>query len=560
MSRVDPRLLRSRTARRTVAAVAVCGLLQGICAIAGAALLAGIIANVFEARAALGQLTAPLVAFSAIVGARAALVWLAEGIGHRGAAGVISEMRIKGLRATLAQGPMVLGAQRSGETTANLTSGLDGLDAYFAGFIPQVVVGAALPLLAIAYVLTLDWVSALILATTVPLIPLFMALIGRLAAGRTRRRWRTFQLLGGHFLDIVQGLPTLRVFGRGAEQVERIREVSARFRRETMATLRIAFLSALVLELLASLGVALLAVTIGVRLVQGGLSLQTGLTVLILAPEVFLPMRAMGASFHASMSGLEAARHVLDIGSEPTEVAERARPAPGLAASVIRVQQLTLGHHAGIPILHDVDFWVRPGERVLLRGPSGAGKTSLLAALLGLVEPRAGRITAAGVDLQDVDLETWRAQVAWLPQAPRLFSGSILDNLMLGAPGATRDACREMLLAVGGSFADDLPGGLDSPVGDRGAVLSGGQRQRIALARTLLRDAPVVILDEPVAHLDRADREAIAAALPTLLGGRTAIIAAHDEGLFPWVERVVRLGEKVPPETAPAPTVPVGVV
>ena len=542
MSRVDPRLLRGGTARRTVAVVAICGLLQGACVIAGAILLAGIISDVFQAGAALDRVAAPLAGFAAVVALRAGLVWLAEGIGHHGAAGIISELRIDGLRRTLARGPVVLSGRRSGEAVAALTTGLDALDDYFAGFLPQLVVGATMPLIATMYVVSIDWISAAILAVTLPLIPLFMVIIGRLADHRTRRRWRTFQLLGGHFLDVVQGLPTLRVFGRGPEQVERIREVSARFRRETMATLRIAFLSALVLELLASLGVALLAVTIGVRLVGGGLGLRAGLTVLILAPEVYMPLRAMGASFHASMSGLEAARGVLDSGDAQRRPEAHQRATPGLGVMSVNVEALTFGHHAGVPTLSGVDFRVGPGERVLLQGRSGAGKTTLLAALLGLVEPQQGRIMVAGVDLRDIDLDAWRDHVAWLPQAPRLFSGTILDNLRLGAPDAGQDVCLEMLLAVGGGFVEQLPQRLDSLVGDRGAVLSGGQRQRIALARTLLRDAPIVILDEPVAHLDRADRMAIGSALPELLGPRTAIIASHDDGIFPWADQVVIIG------------------
>ena len=542
MKRFDRRLLAGRTARRGIAAVACLGALQVVAIIAAAALLARIISGVFAEHLSPGALRGPLVLFGVAVAGRAGLIWLSEGFGHYVAAGLIVELRERCLRTLLRLGPSRLAEHRTGELATLLGSGLDRLDAYFARFVPQTIVAVVLPLTAMVFVATVDWVSAIILLVTVPLIPLFMVIIGWVAQRRTARRWDAFQQLGGHFLDVLQGLPTLRIFGRGAAQVERIRTMSRALRRITMGTLRIAFLSSFALELFASLGVALLAVTVAMRLVNGTIDLRSGLTVLILAPEVYLPLRTLAGSFHGSLEGMEAAARLLDL-SEAAEVSRLAVAFDALPpAPAIEVRHVSFAHTARVPVVRDLNCRVGPGERLVVCGPSGAGKSTLLALLLGLSTPDAGSVLigeAGAAELSDAA----RTQVfTWLPQRVHLFSGSIADNVRLGAPDASDTDVERALREVGASFVATLPNGIDALVGERGATLSGGQRQRIALARTLLRTCPIVLLDEPVAHLDAASRAAVAAAIGVATRGRSVVIAAHTPELFPWADRAIDLG------------------
>ena len=553
MSRFDRRLLASAAARRGVAAVALFGVLQVGAVIAAAALLAAIITGVFQQHQPLGALRLQLALFGVAVLARAALIFLAEGAGHRVATGLISGLRMRSLRALMLAGPLSLARHRTGELTTLLGSGIDRLDAYFARFVPQTIVAVVLPMAAIIYVGTVDWISAIILLATVPLIPLFMVLIGWMAERSTRQRWETFQLLGGHFLDVLQGLPTLRLFGRGPAQTERIRAMSRALRTTTMATLRIAFLSSFALELLASLGVALLAVTIAVRLIGGSLDLRSGLTVLILAPEVYLPLRLLAGSFHGSMEGLEAARRLFAIvdGLDGADARVGAQPpVAATTAPAIDLAAVTFAHAERAPLLEAYDLHINAGERVLVRGASGAGKTTLLSLMLGLLRPSSGRVLVDGRDVTTISADERGALFGWLPQRPHLFSGTIADNVRLGRPDASDEDVRHMLQRVGATFVHDLPGGIAAPVAERGATLSGGQRQRLALARTLLRLSPIVLLDEPLAHLDAASRAAVSAAIEETTRGRTVIVAAHAADLFPWVDRVITLGQ--PPEPSAA--------
>jgi ATP-binding cassette subfamily C protein CydCD len=539
--RFDRRLLAGPSARRGVLIAAACGVAQCVCVIAGAVALATLITGVFQVHQSLAGSAPALLVFAAAVLIRAALIWFGEASGHSGAASAIAALRRRALQSLVARGPVALGATRSGETAVQLTAGLDGLDHYYARFLPQVVVAVAVPLVAIAYVLTIDWVSAVILIVTLPLIPLFTALIGRVAEDSTRKRWQTFQMLGGHFLDVLQGLPTLRLFGRGRAQVARLREISERLRSTTMATLRIAFISSFTLELLASIGVALLAVTIAVRLVDGTLDLRSGLTVLILAPEVYLPLRNLGAAFHGSMEGVNAAGAILD--SIDWTGGEAIGDALHVDRPGVVLEHIGFAHVGRTSGLADVSTVIAAGERVVLRGPSGSGKTTLLALILGLVHPDRGSVRIGGIDVAGTHPLAWRDVVAWLPQHPHLFAGTIADNVRLGRPDASESEVRQILATVGATFVDVLPQGVDTPVGERGLTLSGGQRQRIALARTLLRDCPIVLLDEPLAHLDIASRELVAAVLEERTRGRTVIIAAHELENVGWAARSIDLAE-----------------
>jgi len=360
-------------------------------------------------------------------------------------------------------------------------------------------------------------------------------LVGLQTRARTQRQWQLLARLGGHFLDVVQGLPTLKLFGRDQAQADVIREVTGEYRSATMATLRIAFLSALVLELSAALATALVAVEIGLRLLAGHVSYQTALLVLLLTPEAYLPLRAVGAQFHASMEGVTAAGRVCDILGEPLPARLSSVPPvpPDLRHATIQLNAVSLAYDTRQrAALDHVSCSIRPGDRIVLTGPSGAGKSSLLALLLRFTAPTEGRITVGpdAVDLAHLDLAAWRRQIAWVPQRPHLFEGTVASNIALGQPDATAaDIARAAAAAGAAEFIAALPGGYAAPLGERGSRLSAGQRQRIALARAFLRDAPLLLLDEPVAHLDPITARQIMDVIERLMAGRTVLLVTHRQ-------------------------------
>jgi ATP-binding cassette subfamily C protein CydD len=442
------------------------------------------------------------------------------------------------------RGPAWLSGQRAGEIATLAGRGLDALDAYFTGYLPQLILAVTVPLAVLARLTFADWSSALIIAVTLPLIPIFGALIGWQTQAATRRQWRRLALLGGHFLDMVAGLPTLRVFGRAQAQVEVVRRMADGHRVATMRTLRIAFLSALVLELIATVSVALVAVPVGLRLLAGGITLQTALLVLLLAPEAYLPLRAAGARFHASMEGLTALDAAFALTPGPPTPSQSARPGPvdrPAVTEVVRLEAVTVAYER-TTALREVSLAIRPGERVAFIGPSGAGKSTLLGLVLGFAEPTAGRVLVGDLDLSSMDIEAWRREIAWVPQRPHLFSATLAANIALGAPDASGDAIAAAVRAAGlDEVVAGLPEGLDTTLGERGHGLSSGERQRVALARAFLRDAPIVLLDEPTAGLDTASEAAVLAATRRLLAGRTAVLVAHRPALLAEADRIVRV-------------------
>jgi ATP-binding cassette subfamily C protein CydD len=389
----------------------------------------------------------------------------------------------------------------------------------------------------LARVAAADWISAVVIAVTLPLIPVFAVLVGLHTKARTQRQWRLLAALGGHFLDVVEGLPTLKLFGRAKAQAQVIGEVSEAHRKATMGTLRVAFLSALVLELAAALATALVAVEVGLRLLSGHLGYQTALLVLLLTPEAYLPLRAVGAQFHASMEGATAAARACDIldTAVPGPATARPRPGPGrpaqvdLRASIIKLNEACVAYpDRGELALAGVSLEIGPGERITVTGASGAGKSTLLALLLRFAEPAGGTIEAGGTPLAQLDLAAWRAQIAWVPQRPHLFAGTVADNIALGLPRASQAAIGRAAARAGAAeFIEALPRGYATPLGDRATRLSAGQRQRIALARAFIRDAPLLLLDEPAAHLDAITTAGILAAVEASPALRTVVLVSH---------------------------------
>jgi ATP-binding cassette subfamily C protein CydCD len=550
------RLTRSSRAARThLVATSGLGLLATALIVAQATLLAHVIAGVFLGGESLGDVTPQLLWLAAISLARGLVDAGFETSGRIGAARVMAELRSRLARHLLLARPGALQGERSGELATAAVQGVDALEAYFARYLPQAVLAALAPLVILAWTVPRDWEAAAILVVTAPLIPVFMVLIGRLAERTTRRRWRRLARLGAQFLDLVRGLETLRANGRAAAQTKAIAAAGESYRRETMATLRIGFLSALVLELLAMIGVALVAAAVGIQLAEGSLGLTAGLTVLILAPEVYMPLRRLGAQFHASADGMAAAERIFEVLDEPAAIAvpERPLPAPDPALAGLELSGVRFAYPGRDEVLRGVDLTIAPGETVALVGPSGGGKSTLLSLLLRLADPSAGTVTCGETDLRAIDPAAWRQRIAWVPQRPTIFSGSIEENVRLAAPDADPERVAAAVREAGLSeLVGSLPEGLQTPVGDGGRRLSAGQSQRVALARAFLRDAPLLLLDEPTANLDEETERGIADAVERLAEGRTALIVAHRPELTRRADRVVELRDGAPQEAPPA--------
>ncbi|MDC2957439.1 thiol reductant ABC exporter subunit CydD [Streptomyces gilvifuscus] len=546
MKPIDPRLLRyARATRLFMVAVVGLGAVGAALVIAQAMLIAETVVGAFQHGLSVGELRTPLLLLVAVAGGRALISWLTELAAHRASAAVKSELRGRLLERAVALGPGWLSGQRTGSLVALATRGVDALDDYFSRYLPQLGLAIVVPVAVLARIVTEDWVSAAIIVGTLPLIPVFMMLIGWATQSRMDRQWRLLSRLSGHFLDVVAGLPTLKVFGRAKAQAESIKRITGEYRQATMRTLRIAFISSFALELLSTLSVALVAVTIGMRLVHGDMDLYIGLVILVLAPEAYLPLRQVGAQYHAAAEGLAAAEEIFAVLETPL-------PAPGTAAvpaGRIAFEGLTVRYPGRAEnAVSDVSFAVEPGETVALVGPSGAGKSTLLHVLLGFVPVTEGRVRVGGVDLADADLGQWRSQIAWVPQRPHLFAGTIAENVRLARPEADDAAVRRALGDAGAlPFVDALPDGADTVLGEDGAGLSAGQRQRLALARAFLADRPVLLLDEPTAALDGATEAEVVEAVRRLAVGRTVLLVVHRPALLGVAGRVVRLEEPVVP-------------
>jgi ATP-binding cassette, subfamily C, bacterial CydCD len=538
------------------------GVLSALLIVSQAWLLADVVAGAFRHGKDLAQLRTPLSMLLCVVVARAAVAWGAELAASRSSARAKSQLRRALLERVAELGADSSREERTGALAVLATRGVDALDGWFSLYLPQLFLAVIVPVVVLAVVIFEDWISAAIVAFTIPLIPLFMALVGATTRERMDRQLRALERLGGHFLDVVAGLPTLKVFGRAKAQTAAIREVTERYRRTALSTLRVTFLSSLILELVATVSVALVAVAIGLRLMAGHLDLRTALFVLVLAPEAYLPLRQLGANYHASAEGVAAAEQVFAVLERPpvargtsadvpdlhgtsADMPDRgARPdVPDPAVADLVVEGLRVAYPGrSAPALDGVSLTVQAGEVLALAGPSGCGKSTLLGVLLGLVAPQGGSVRVGGCDLAELDPDAWRARLAWVPQRPHLFAASIAENVRLGHPGASTE---EVFAAVSAAGLDgvvaDLPQGLETELGERGAGLSAGERQRVALARAFLRDAPLLLLDEPTAALDGRTEREVLEAVRRLSRGRTVVLVAHRPALLALADRVLSL-------------------
>lgn len=530
---LDRRLWREVwRARGPLSAAIGAGLLAALLLVAQAYLLSQVISRVFLGGATLTE-TAPLLRmFGAVAIGRALMLGGAELAGHILADRVKAALREQFLAHLIALGPTYARDERSGELAHTATEGIEALHAYVSEYLPQLALAVLVPLAMLAVVFPLDLLSGVVLLLTAPMIPLLMILIGKAANWQSRRQWTQLSRMSAHFLDVLQGLPTLKIFGRSREQAATIAAVSEQFREATMSVLRVAFLSAFVLEMLATISTAIIAVQVGLRLLYGHMVFDEALFVLILAPEYYLPLRQLGARFHAGVSGVTAAARVFAVlETEPadcvsTPLVAAALPVPPFAVHFADVHYAYDGGDR--PALNGLTLSIPAGQTVALVGPSGAGKSTVAHLLLRFIAPTAGRITVNGHDLCDLPPDIWRAQIAWVPQLPYLFDATVADNIRLGRPDAPLDAVIHAAQQAGADeFIRALPLGYDTRIGERGARLSGGQAQRLALARAFLLDAPLVILDEATANLDTATETSILAAMQTLRQGRTALVIAH---------------------------------
>lgn len=534
---VDPRLVRHARATKTFLGLSVLiGVAKAVLVIGQAALLAAIITRATLYDGGLGAIGHLMFFLILVVLARAALSWASEVVAHRTSAAVKSSLRMDLLDHVVRLGARWLTGSRGGELATLATRGVDALDSYFARYLPQLALAALVPLAICVELIATDLSTGLIVLLTVPLIPVLMVLLGSFAGKRAEKQWATLQSMAHHFLDTLSGLGTLAAFGRSRSQIETIRRMSETQRKAGQSALRLGFLSAFVLEMVATISIAVVAIVIGLRVLDGTLDLETALLVMILAPEAYRPVRQMATDFHESAEGLGAAERVFAVLDE-TPPRSGGKAAPDDPRSLpVRLEEVTVhGKERAQPILHRVSLQLTPGRFTGIVAPSGAGKSTVFSLLLGLLRPDSGRILVGGTDLADIDPAAWRAQVGWLGQEPVLFAGTVAENIALGKPDAPMSAIQNVAYGA----AVDVP--LEMEIGERGQGLSAGQRRRVALARALLINPALLLLDEPTESVDPETEAAVFDALRHGLSGRTVVVVTHRPALLQLCHHVVRL-------------------
>ena len=532
-----------RTARVSLGLTVAIGLLAAAATIVQLVALSEVVDRVFLEGTDLIEVRGPLLLLLGASVLRAALLWGREATGQRGAVRVKSELRRRLCAHVLQLGPSYTREERTGEL-ATATEGIEKLDAYVGRYLPQVFLSVLVPLMIAGYILPRDLSSAVLLLVTAPVIPVLMVLVGSYAEEHTRRQWRALSRMGASFLDAMQGLTTLKVFGRSADEGEKVAATSDEFRKRTMKVLRYAFLSGFVLEFMTAAAIGLVAVTLGVRVISGNMPFEVAFLVLLLTPEFYKPLRELGIHRHAGMEGSAAAERIFEILSTPPRVL-RGSGASNLASDEISLELSGVSYtYPGSEeaALREISLVLPAGTRTALVGRSGSGKSTLVNLLMRFVDPETGTIHANGVEITELPADAWRANLALVPQRPHLFHGSVLDNIRLARPEASREEVeRAAELAGAAAFIGRLSNGYGTGIGERGARLSGGEAQRIAIARAFLKDAPVLVMDEPTSGLDPESERLIRTAIERLADGRTVLMVAHRLNTVYGADRIAVL-------------------
>lgn len=535
-------LFRHSKYARGVVLLAILLAVMGVGAtIAQLVFLSKVVNSVFLAHATLAQVGQLLLLLLGLIVVRAVLAWLREVAAQQAAIRVKSALRLRLFAHLLQLGPGYSKSESTGELVATASEGIERLDAYVSRYLPQIALSVLVPLLIVAFIFPIDWISAALLLLTAPVIPLLMFLVGSYAEKHINRQWLALSRMSASFLDAVQGLPTLKIFGRSGAAGEKVARLSNAFGEKTLKMLRVAFLSGMVLEFMASAAIGLIAVILGVRLIDHNISFESAFLVLLLTPEFYRPLRELGVARHAGMEGQAAAKRILEILETPlpvqTVTASRKPFAHPLTITCTGVTYTYPGSEH--PALSEVKLTLPAGTCTALVGRSGAGKSTLVNLLLRFMDAQGGSITVNDIPLSALPVETWREYIALVPQRPYLFYGSVLANIRMARPSASAEEIVEAAkLAGAAEFINQLPRGYETEIGERGARLSAGQAQRIAIARAFLKDAPLLILDEPTSSLDPKSEMLIRQALERLLHNRTVLVIAHRYNTIASAEQV----------------------
>ena len=540
MRPIDPRLFRfSKSSRGFTIASVVIAIFGAALTITQSAFLAHLITQVFEQNKLIEELKSPIQVLALVFLGKAVLSYIGERIAAVASASIRRDLRMQLVEKIFSSD--VASKKGPAEISLLATRGIDNLDPYFAKFIPQLFIASVVPLIVGVAIAFKDFISGIVIICTIPLIPLFGILIGRFTASATQKKWQTLAILSGYYLDLISGIATLKLFGRSKQQVKRLQEVGDDYRSETMKVLRISFLSSLALELIATLSVALIAVTIGIRLVNGSITLQTGLFVLVLAPEVYWPIRQVSAQFHAASDGVEAANQIFEI----LETSENYGSKSISEITEISWSELIVEYEARERLVIPAGC-IKKGAVNLIAGPSGSGKSTLINILLGFNRKYSGDVLVKGanlsIKLSDLEIDKWRKELTWLPQEPKFQSATIYGVLTEIKSDLTK-ADAIALLAKVGLEVSDIPGGIDTQLGGLVEALSIGQRRKVALARALVKPSAIVILDEPSASVDDVSEAVIADVIKELSQqGKILLVVSHRENLISNVDQIIHFG------------------